>query len=506
MEADLVRFVLPPVEEPTRRALLAAAEALRATHAEVVVETVELLDLPSFGRMPSGPAVVVSDRPLPLPDGAVGVNLVASWAIDPLWARNRGHLWAVLHQGLKESLEAQGIPRERIVTTGMPVAPATQPVPKAAARERLALAPGDSGQVVAALLEGLEPASLAQALFQFTLLDPPATVVFFVGGDSAARRLLRREVPVHELNARLLSDPRHLHLVLAAADVAVASSEALPSSEVLGAGLPTVIVPTPRSVGDQAARFLAKQGAARVAAEVPTLSTELDLLRRDADARSSLRARAGALIPSEPMAGFLKLIERALARREELLTAKPAPAAPAAHKAGAAVAGSLPAPPLEDLGGVDPWVDDVSSLPRPEPRGTADPPRPRAGEPPKRRARPSLRSRGAHELRSLAELIAAEKSARARFEECSRERGRWQRRAALANSAGDAELRELAVRELRHLEARLARLTEELERLARRRILAGHAKGPAPSDAESRFRRLELDAELDDLKRRMDSM
>ena len=62
------------------------------------------------------------------------------------------------------------------------------------------------------------------------------------------------------------------------------------------------------------------------------------------------------------------------------------------------------------------------------------------------------------------------------------------------------------MREVRHLEARLARTSQELERLARRRILAGHPQGPAPSDAEARFRRLELDAELDDLKRRMESM
>ena len=425
MEPDLVRFVLPPEEDPTRRALLAALEALRGTHPDLVVEAVEQIDLPSFGRMPAGPAIVVSARPLPLPAGAVGVSLVASWAIDPLWARTHGHLWAVLHPDLRAELTAQGVAADRIITTGMPFAPATEVITRAAARERLSLpAPGQI-QVVAALLEGLDTGTLAQALFQFTLLDPPAALVFFVGGDSAARRLLRREVPVHELDARLLSDPRHLHLVLAAADVAVVSSEALPSAEALAAGLPCVVVPTPQGVGDQAARFLGQRGAARVAVEVRTLAAELDLLRHDPQARAALRARTTALLQDEPMAAFLQLIERALHERDELL-APPAQPPTAPSAATQAPAGALPPPPLEDLGGADPWIAaPPERAPRPGATTTSagapvDPLAP-AREPPA----PTLRSGGAHELRELAELIAAEKAARARFEEGGQALSRW---------------------------------------------------------------------------------
>ncbi len=479
MEPRPVRFVLPPQEQANRRALLALADALRAARPELEVETPELLALPSVGRMPGGCAVVVAERPVPLPPDALGLALVLSWAPGAVWTRAEAQAYALPHEALIPSLEAQGVPARLAEITGLPVLP--PPLDRAAARARLAL-PGDEKTVFAVLLEGLDPAQLGPLLFQLTLIERPCTFVFFGGGDAGTRSYLRREVPVHGLDARLLSDPRHLPNLLAAADLALCSSDGLPSGEALAAGLPCLVLPGQSPEGEEAARFLGLHKAARRVADPRTLATEAELLLRDPDARTALRSAGAALLRPEGLASclslLLRMVEDPAGFRERAQEPRPA-AAPAP-------AGLLEAPPLEDLGG-----------------GGWEPPAPASAAPLASPAASPVQGRRAS-VEALTELIAAEKATRTRYEQASADLERWKARAALAADAADSELRVLALREARQAEARMAQLAEDLERLARRRT---SERRPAASGGgmEERFRRLELDAQLRRLKERLES-
>lgn len=491
MEPQVVRFVLPPPEEPARRALLGAMEALRASRPELVTEAAERLDLPTLGRMAEGPALVVADKPLALPRGAVGVYLLPGWAVDTAWARNPGHLYAVAHPALLEPLSRLGIPAGRIVPTGLPLASLAHGVPPQQEARRL-LGLDRTASVLAILLEGLDAASLDPLLFQLTLLSPPPTCVFFAGEDPLLRTMLRRKVPTLGLDARLLGDARHLAELLAAAELALATTEGVPCAEALAAGLPVLALPGRRATAGEELQFLVEQGAVRPVSEVRVLAAELDLLRQDREARQHLRARGAALLQPEPLAAFLALIQRGIAERAELLQpprqaplAEPTPPRAAGERAGGAVLENLAPPPAGAA-----W--------EPEPATAA------AGSTGNAGAASAPPGRGPA-LRSLTEPIATEKATRARFEQASAELARWQRRVGLAAAAGDAGLQELAVQEVQRLEAVVTRLSAELELLARHRLTAqrGQPRGEAGS-AEERFRQLELEAELRALKRRME--
>ncbi|MBM4318452.1 MAG: hypothetical protein FJ125_00470 [Deltaproteobacteria bacterium] len=493
MDTQLVRFVLPPPEEPARRALLGSLEALRAARPELTLEPLERLDLPTLGRMAEGPALVVAERPLALPRQSVGTYLVAGWAIDPGWARYPGHLYAVAHPVLIDPLARLGIDRSCIAATGLPLASIAGPLPpRGEARERLGLSATATMLIVMA--EGLDPSSLDPLLFQLTLLSPAPTLVFFAGEDTVLRSLLRRKVPSFALDARLLGDIGRLADLLAAADMALCSAEAICCAEVLTASLPALVLPARRSVAEEELRFLGEQGAVKPIAEIRTLAAEIDLLRPDAEARQRMRSRAAALLQPEPLAAFLALIQRGLAERELLLRTAPT-------ATGTAQAPADEQPVLEDLGAAPgphqsreagpaairhplggPTSSDRWSTPSPQPG-----------------------QRLPAASRSVAELIATEKATRTRFEEASTDLARWRRRVGLAVQAGDVQLQELAAQEAERLEGIVARLTEELERLARHRLDAQRvASAGGSSHAEERFRQLELEAELRALKRRME--
>ena len=491
MDPKQLCFVLPPEEEPARRALLCSMEALASCRSELRVEARELLDLPSFGRMNEGPALVISERPLALPAGALGLCLVPSWVVHPLWARAKAHLYAVAHQDLVAPLARLGIPRSRIEVTGIPVTLFSRGRTRTEARTSLDL-PTEAELVLAALVEGLEPHTLAQVVFQCTLLEGKATVVFFAGGDHGLQALLRREVPVHGLDALLLSDPAHLPDLLSAADLALTSSAGVPSSEALAADLSTLVIPSAEDAGEEAARFLDAHGAARLVPEVRTLAADLDLLRQDHAARSRLRQQANALLHAEPMASFLAWIQKAIEQREELLAPRD-PGADRSSVAAPSMAEPKAAPrPLERLGGCRPTADAGSHAGSGGPRVWEE----------SWEARDRLSP--FWDLHSLTELIASEKAARARFETATAELACWRRRIGLAVEAEDPELRVLAEQELRHREAQVARLSAELERLAQRRLQARRVQPFDRDGSEERFRQLELDAELRALKRRLE--
>jgi len=486
MDAKLVRFVLPPAEEPARRVLQGLLAALGERDRELTLEPFERLDLPTLGRMPEGPAVVVADRPVALPPGAAGLWLLLRWSADPVWQRTPVHLMAVPHPALLETLVRLGLPRSRLVATGLPLATVAPPLPAAAeARRRLGL-PTTGRRVIAVAVEGFDPTRFDALLFQLTLLDPPATLVFYAGEDEGLRAALRRRVPALGLDARLLPDPRYLRDLLAVADLGLCSSEGVPSAELIAGGLPVVVLPASRTGSDEETRFLLERGAVRAVLDVRTLAGELDGLLRDEAAREDLRARAGRLLPTDALDATVSLIQRLLAERELLLqppveVREPPRPAPDVGPVG-------PPPVLEDLGSGPPAGASRHGEAE-RSAAKADPPKAvgEAGKPP-------LGQR---------ELALAEKTVRGKRGEAESELLRWRRRAGRAGEAGDVELQESAAAEVTRLETQVRELTEELARLAHFRLEA--QRGQAPSgDREARFRRLELDADLRTLKKKLD--
>ncbi len=460
--SEHVVFVLPPADDPSRRSM----EALMGLVASAMPESrIEGLDrVPMAGPGPGSPSVVVSTSPVRLPHGTLGVCIPMSWSLP--WEPVGAHVFGVAHVDLARELVARGLPEDRVEVVGVPIR--REDRDRATALANLNLTPGPK-QIVGVMLEGLPEETLDQMLFQFTLLEPPALLLFFAGRDQRLASVLRRRVPVLGLDARLLVDESRVPDLLAVSTVAVTSSAGVPSAQALAAGVPALVVPASGAGGLDAARFLASHGAARLVSEIRTLAADLDVLRHDPETRSLLRERAATMLPREPMAKALSFVQGAVAAREELLV-EPA-ASPGAARGGQ---GSV----LEDLG------------------GSPDP--------------------GAHfhgmgadtEARSLLEIITAEKATRARFEDVNAELAKWKKRVGLAAEAGDDELRDMAIREVRRLEAEKTRLERELERLAGMRVRAARVGTPAVGrgqDYEERFRKLELDAQLRELKDRMRS-
>ena len=440
-----VALLLEPPGTGARRSLAALASTLATRPAPLHVDTYEVLDLPGLGSLLRAPQadVVVACRPVELRPGSAGVGLVAKWFVGRKWADTELDFVAVAHADLMgDAVARTGLPRDRVVATGLP----------AEAPPGVAAQPPPAGEAsIFVQVGGMEEGRLSRSLLQWTLLDPPAEVIFHSGGDARVARILRRDVATYGLSARLGTSVHDIPLLMAAATVCVVPPDGVAVAEGLAAGSPTVVLGAPASAAG--CRFLVDRDAAAIVESELTLAADVDVLRQDAARLDRLRAGGRSLSAPGAVDRLADLVERAASEPR----------------------GVVP-PPRRDSG---PVLEDLGV------RGGAG----AAAAPP-----PPV------------DASASAGAVRARLAEVRARLALWRSRATLAHSAGDAELEAAAEAKASGLAAMEARLTAQaasLERRAPPSTEAGDRGAAADADVESRFQSLEVDAALAELKRKM---
>jgi processive 1,2-diacylglycerol beta-glucosyltransferase len=163
----------------------------------------------------------------------------AMWAVCP-----RADRWFVALPETVEILAGKGVPRERMVVTGIPIAGAfsARMPPRAELRERLGLARGGPMLLVSG---GGVGASLLEKTLQQVLAMPIDCSVALVCGKNEPLRRRASNIVARRGESRVkctvLGFTDRMHELMHAADLSIGKPGGLTSSEALACGLPMAI-------------------------------------------------------------------------------------------------------------------------------------------------------------------------------------------------------------------------------------------------------------------------
>jgi hypothetical protein len=426
------------------------------------------------------------------------VALLPDYNLGNAWLKGAAQAYVLPHEDLKAPLLEAGIDPRRLFIAGPAVPAAYHHAPDAAALRAQFGLDQAQGAVLLALCDGADPADLDRLVFQISLVDKPLTPIFYAGADDAAAEALRRAAHTHGVLANLLRAVPNLHDFLAVADLVLARPDDERLLGALALDRPLLLVGSPGPVTTQA-DFLAARGVALRCDDVLRLGAEIELALRPGrlDQMSQASRAVGRTTGAAEVADALALI---LTQRAELA---PAPAAPQ-NPPEPQTAG-----PFERIGVAR---QDRPAPPRPagpfEPVG-ADAPRQKPAAAPPQPVSPISADAAKDEL---AALIMVERDLERRLSTHRRDQEQWHNRLELAREWNEGELAREAEARLRQVLDEAERMQAELDKVRvqkeklKERVRAGRppeSSTPAPPPTESRFRDMEVESDLNALRRRL---
>ncbi len=371
-----------------------------------------------------------------------------------------------------------------------------------------------SEKVVLVRADQFAPHVLEKMVFQSTLVDAEARFVFHHNGDGACAAALRRAADQYGLPAAMFGKVDALERFVAASDLVVAVSSEPYIAEILAQGRPLLLVGADER-GAAQAEYLTQQGAAHHVVDVLRLGSEVDRMLGDETltAATDAAAKLGARDGNEQLAAAL---EQVIEHAQEWLRAPAGGAGPVPEDEGP---GQEERPGGFESTGPFETIGTGKST-----RGQATTPSGDGGE---RRARTERSFAGISQAEAkdqLAELILTERELERKLAECQKQQDRWRNRLELAREWNEQDLADEAKDILRGYLSDAEQLEQDLNDIRRQKVkLKRAAQGGAASsssralppaddgsnagrerDIEQRFRRMELDRDLDALKDKID--
>lgn len=418
--------------------------------------------------------------------------VVGDYYVSPLWVDSAIDRYAVAHAELGTSLGNAGITPEQIVVTGVPVRDLVPGKDSKTAKEALGL--DASAPVILFLAKGQDDEALDRVVFQMSLLRRPASFLFGAGSDQRAAELLRERAARYGVRAKLFREATTLGPILDASDLLIAPARGSVVARALTRGA-ALFALKPSAAEAQNLDFLQRQAAALRIDSVTQLAAELEhfLGKLTPEVQGRIKALGAPEAPAALARAALasaRDLDRILAeaRRREEQASRP----------------TSPAPTLAQNPSAPGFFEDIGGPSTPSAPGPSSPPLAPLG-------RPAPIGRPTRE--ALAAIILAEKDASRREEEAKAAVIRWERRREIAIKRGEAGLAAEAGGQADRARVEAQKARQEREEAARQRASMSN-KEPAPTgsfealeqrsrEEERHWKRMELEDELDDLKRRM---
>jgi processive 1,2-diacylglycerol beta-glucosyltransferase len=422
-------------------------------------------------------------------DGALEVPIVAvltDFQVHSVMVQDGVSLYTCADTKLADDLVARGVERELVYACGIPVGEAfTQPKDVPALKAKFGLDPDPAKKVILVLAKNWEPDIADRLLFQLSLLRTPHQILVSSGGNEELADRLRRFAAIYGVRAKLFGLVDNLHELMAVSDLAVTGGGGLTAAECLASGLPMVILEPIPGQEERNTRFLTERGVARRASGVLALGAELDFALGDAAVASRMKQAVAEIARPHAARDAARAVYLAAQNKAEIVRRE------RERRAARAKATAAPPPPRPGGG-----LEDIGQE--------------RPAEVP-----PGLSREAAKEI--LVSWIMAEKDTRRRLEEALAEAEKWQRRAEIAVRRNEDDLAKEAIARAETWRREVAGLETEIRRIAteKSKVTGRIPGGPPPSvtlgtfdvrstEIESRFRNMELDEELQRLKRKLE--
>lgn len=366
---------------------------------------------------------------------------------------------------------------------------------RASAKTTLGVEAGATVVLVSAA--GMRADNLERAVFQLTLLEKMANVLFYHDDDDEVAQTVRRAAANYGLKANILGNVDQLETVFAAADILLCDASDPSVLELTLTGRPVVAVGSER--GAARTLFLADHSVVTHVEDVLQLSSRLDPLLGSATLEG-LEERVKALLSPNGTKNVLDAIVDGYTRREEIKAEKPTRPASApepTEKPAVALPDKTLLGAFESVGAPAPAAENEILAPI------------------------SM----AEAKSQMAALIVRERDAERALTEIVKSRDKWMDRAELAKEDGDQDLIQIAQSRANSARTEVGRLNAEIEvirrskgklkaRVARSKKKPAPARGnllpktpirpPEKDDVEARFRKMELDREMRRLRRKIE--
>lgn len=410
------------------------------------------------------------------------VGIFPDYDFDAAWDEAPVQAFIVPHASFQDRLVGNGVVRERVLVAGPAVQDAfSSELDRDAVRAELGL----KSTVVLCRAETLDPHALEKLVFQATLVSGDTQFIFHHNSDQTVATALRRAASQYGLKAAMFGKVNDLERYVLAADVVVASPTDPYIPEILAVDRPLMLVGS--GSGDPQVDFLTSVGAARHVSDVLRLSTELDRMLESA-ALADLTAAATELSPPN---GSEQVAEAILTALDNRVQWRAAPAVAPSDVPKDAPADDTPS------GGAFEVIGDSG--------------------PAKQKDEPNFTGISRAEAKDqLAALIMMERSVEKKIADVQKQQERWRSRLEMAREWGESDLATEAESTLRGFLDESDRLETERRSILRQKnklkeaALGGSSNvggadvgGEKAADMEKRFRQMEVNSDLDDLKDRI---
>lgn len=222
-------------------------------------------------------------------DARFVVNVVTDFEAHALWIEPAVDLYCVATEDTRESLAARGVPADRIVATGIPIAARFGALPDAGTvRRQFGLR--EDLPVLLVLGGGFGMGPVAEILGALDQVPGPVQILVVAGRNAELRARLATLDVRHP--TRVLGFVTNMHELMTAADLVVTKPGGLTTAEALAVGRPLFILnPIP---GQEAANsdFLLANGAAAKASRLEDLPFRVGQLLGSAKIREMAKAAA----------------------------------------------------------------------------------------------------------------------------------------------------------------------------------------------------------------------
>ncbi|MGM0558263.1 MAG: hypothetical protein ACQEVA_17900 [Myxococcota bacterium] len=444
------------------------------------------------------------------------VGILANYNLSTDWMNSGVGAYVVPHADFRDRLVANGARAERVLVAGPPIRPGfTKEVDREEVRAEFGF---DDSKTVLVRADSFPTKNLEKLVFQCSLVEGEVRFIFHHNGDQTTASTLRAAAEKYGLPAAMFGQVDELERFVVAADAILAPVQDPFVSELVVASRPLMLVGADEHFASQS-EFLVEQGAARHIADVLRLGSEMERALSDeelaemAGAASQLGSREANRAVADALGAA---VEHADEWRTSPATAPPDDGEPVGGPEDGGEEAPGAAGPFETIGRGSRGGGTSSETAEDAPETSEE----RA----QTRSYAGISKSEAKD--QLAELILIERDIERELSEISRQQERWRKRLDLAREWNEDDLALEAEEVLREyleeakpLERDLADVRRQKQKLkaaahggeepGSRRAPAGligaegDEDGRDRSEVEQRFRRLELDRDLDDLKDRI---
>src|SRR5690554_361517 len=458
------------------------------------------------------------------------VGILPDYNLSTDWINSSLQAFVVPTQAHRERLVANGLLAERVLVAAPAIeAGFVEDLDREKIRKELGF--GEQ-QVVLVRADSFPVQTVEKIVFQAKMVDGPVRFIFHHNGDGACAAALRRAADQHAFAAGMFGKVADLQRFVAASDLVMAAPADPYVAETLAQGRPILFVGG-EDRGAAQADYLSEVGAARYVLDVLRLSSEIErmlepqALQVAAEAAATIGARDGS---AQTAAALQVALENADAWLHAPASESSGPFAKK-DAADTQTEGSKSAPtgPFEIIGD---GRSSANSSPETAAAGAGRDEKAPTQHP----AQSATKERNysgisvAEARDQLAELILMERDVERRLEDAKKQRKRWENRLELAIEWKEADLAEEAqdmlagfVSDTHSLQRELDDVRNQKSKLKRaaqgsagsrssaaspgapRALLGNGSAGQSdPHEVEKRFRKMELDRDLDDLKNKLD--